>query len=104
MSLYYDTRIRKAVIKRWSKANITTIDFSRSEIPKDQVDPEDSALLKDMKIPIHFKNLVAQQLYDAEEEEIKQAVQSKRDADLFAMTVYRAKDEQRIELVETYQK
>lgn len=104
MSLYYDARIRQVVLQRWSVANITTINFSRSEIPEDQVDPEDSALLKDTRIPLHFKNLVAQELYDAEEEEIKRTVRSKRDEDLFAMTVYNARDEQRLELVEAYQR
>lgn len=52
------------------------MDFSGSsaEVPEDEVDPEDSSLFKDTKIPICFKNHVAQELYDAEEEEIKAEV------------------------------
>ena len=78
MSLYYDTRIREAVVKEWNEANITTMGFSGSypEVPENQVDPEDSHLFKDRKIPLCFKRNVAQRLYEAEEEEIKDVVRS----------------------------
>jgi hypothetical protein len=81
------------------------MDFSGSgpEVAEEQIDPEDSALMKDTKIPLCFKNNVAQQLYDAEEEEIKQAVRSKREADLLIKTVYTvANEEERLELVRSY--
>jgi len=107
MALYYDTRIRQTVVKRWAEARIPNMDFSGglAEIPEDQVDPEDSSLLKDTKIPLCYKNHVARELYDAEEEEIKMAVRSKRDADSSIKTVYDvADDEERLELLREYQK
>ena len=50
------------------------MDVVHSETPKDHVDPEDSALLKDMKILLTFKNQIAQELYDVEAEAIKDLV------------------------------
>jgi len=105
MALYYDTRIRPTVVKEWAEANIPNMDFSGPvEIPEDQVDPEESSLFKDTKIPLCFKNLVAQRLYETEEEEIKEAVRSRREADLLTKTVYNASEEDRLELVRAYQK
>jgi len=80
------------------------MDFSRSEIPEEEVDPEDSALMKDTKIPICFKNSVAQQLYDAEDDEIKEVVRSKREAQPLIKDVYDASEEDRVELVRDYQR
>ena len=90
MSLYYDSRIRPVVVEQWAQANLPNMDFSCSgpEIPEEEVEPEDSALMKDPKIPLCFKNDVAQKLYDTEDEEIKEAVRSKRGADLLVRTVY----------------
>lgn len=48
--------------------------MGHSENPEDQVDLEDSLLLKDARILIFFKNQVAFELYHTEEEEIKEAV------------------------------
>jgi len=105
MALYYDTRIRPTVVKEWAEVNIPNMDFSGPvEIPEDQVDPEESSLFKDTKIPLCFKNLVAQRLYETEEEEIKEAVRSRREADLLTKTVYNASEEDRLELVRAYQK
>ena len=50
------------------------MDFSRSEVPEEEVDPEDSVLMKNTKIPLCFKNNVAQQLYHDEDDEIKDVV------------------------------
>ena len=74
MSLYYDARIRPVVTKEWAETNLLNMDFSRAEIPEEQVDPKDSSLFKDTKIPLCFKNDVARKLYDLEEEEIKEKV------------------------------
>lgn len=101
----YDSRIRAVAKKRWSEAKLSEINFKGLEIPEGQVHPKDSVLLKDTDIPVCFKNLVAQELYEAEEEEIKQRVRSECDTDLFSMTVYNTKsDEQRINLVKGYQR
>lgn len=104
MTLYYDTRIRETVTKEWAEAALPNMDFSRQEIPEEQVDPEDSSLFKDTKIPLCFKNSVAQRLYETEEEEIKEAVRSRREADLLNKSVYDAPEEERLELVRDYQK
>ena len=50
------------------------MDFGRSEVPEELVDPEDSSLLKDTKIPLGFKNEIALELYNAEAEEIGEVV------------------------------
>ena len=104
MALYYDTRIRPVVVKRWTEAKITNMDFSHIEVPEDQIDPEDSSLLKDTKIPLSFKNQIAQELYDAEDEAIKAAVRSKRETESAIKTVYNASDEERMVLVQEYQR
>ena len=104
MKLYYDSRIRPVVVERWAKTNLPNMGFSRSEIPEEEVDPEDSALMKDTKIPICFKNSVAQQLYDAEDDEIKEVVRSKREAQPLIKDVYDASEEDRVELVRDYQR
>ena len=109
MSLYYDTRIRSAVVKRWAETRISNMDFSggAEEIPEDQIDPEDSSLLKDLAVPLFFKNLVARELYVQEEESIKDTVQSKLKADskLLIKTVYNTTDEEaRSELLQEYQR
>ena len=103
MRLYYDSRIRPVVTKRWAEADLPNMDFSHSEIPEEEVDPEDSALMKDTKIPLCFKNNIAQKLYDAEEGAIKEAVRSKRNRPLI-QNVYTAGEEDRLQLVRNYQK
>ena len=102
MTLYYDTRIRPVVVKEWAEANIPNMDFSRSEVSEDQVDPEDSHLLKDTKIPLCFKNNVAQRLFKDEEEDIKEVVRLTRDADTLIKNVHTASEEERRELVREY--
>jgi hypothetical protein len=104
MSLYYDTQIRPTVVKEWADARIPNMDFSRAEVPEEDVDPEDSSLFKDTKVPLCFKNDVAQRLYDAEEEEVKMAVKAKREAEALIKTVYNTSGEDRLELVLEYQR
>ena len=104
MNLYYDARIRPIVVKEWAEASLPNMDFSRSEVPEEQVDSEDSHLFKDTKIPLCFKNDIAQRLYEAEEEAIKEIVRSKREEDLLIKTVYCVGEEERLELIREYQK
>ena len=106
MALYYDSRIRQVIIERWKEAVIPNMDFSGGlpDIPEDQVDAEDSSLFKDTKVPLCFKNHVAQELYAAEEEEIKAIVRSKRNADSSITTVYDADEEERLKLIREYQR
>ena len=74
MALYYNEQIRPTVVERWAAVAATNMDVVHSETPEDHVDPEDSALLKDTKIPLTFKNQIAQELYDVEAEAIKDLV------------------------------
>ena len=104
MALYYDERIRPTVVERWAAAATTNMDVVHSETPEDHVNPEDSALLKDMKIPLTFKNQIAQELYNVEAEAIKDLVRLKHKVDLFVRTVYNTSKEDRLELVRDYQK
>ena len=106
MSLYYNDRIRQTVIDRWAKTGVTGMDFSRSEVqvPEDEISPEDSSLLWDTKIPLCFKNQIAKELYDAEEDGIKETVRSKRESEMEVKTVYDASEEDRLELVQGYQR
>jgi len=104
MALYYNDRIRSVVVKRWTETGVN-MNFGRSDIPEDEIDPEDSALLKDTQIPICFKNQVAQELYDGEDDDIKDVVRLRRETELSIKTVYTAaNDEERMELVRDYQK
>jgi len=106
MSLYYNDRIRETVVDRWAKTGVTGMDFSGSEaqIPEDEISPEDSSFFRDTKIPLCFKNQIAKELYDAEEEEIKETVRSRRESEIAVKTVYDASEEDRLELVQGYQK
>ena len=106
MTLYYDSRIRQTVIKEWNEANLPNMDFSglNPELPETQIDPRDSHLFKDTKIPLFFKNNVAQRLYKAEEEEIKKKVRSTREEQLLIKTIHSVGEEERLELVREYQK
>lgn len=102
MALYYNDRIRSDVVKRWTETGVN-MNFSRSEIPDDEIDPEDSSLLKDTQIPICFKNQVAQELYDAEDEDIKYEVRLRRETEVSIKTVYTAaNEEERMKLVREY--
>ena len=104
MSLYYDLRIWSVVTKRWAEANLPNMDFSGVEIPEEDVDPEDSALMKDTKIPICFKNDVAWELYNAEDDDIKQVIRSRHEAQPLVRNVYNVSEKERLELVRDYQR
>ena len=106
MALFYDTRIRAIAVKRWTEAGIPNMDFSGSSpaIPEDQIDPEDSAMLKDPQVPICYKNEVASELYEVEEDEIKEVVRAKVQADLLIKSVLTANEEDRQALVQEYHK
>ena len=106
MSLYYNDRIRQTVIDRWAAIGLTGMDFSRPEdqIPEDKISPEDSSLYRDTKIPLSFKNQIARELYDAEEDEITETVRSRRESEMAVKTVYDTNEEDRLELVQSYQR
>ena len=104
MSLHYDLRIRPTVLKEWAEAKIVNMDFSRPEVPEEEIGPGDSHLFKDTKVPICFKNEVARRLFEEEEEVIKAEVRSKREADLLTKSVHNLGEEERMELVQEYHK
>lgn len=88
------------------QTGVTGMDLSRSGVqpPEDEISPEDSSLLRDPKILLCFKNQIARELYDAEEEEIKETVRSRRESEAAVKTVYNASEEVRLELVDSYQR
>ena len=103
MALYYEDRIRETVVERWAGVGATGLNFSASEEPA-EIDPEDSSLLRDTKIPLCFKNQIAKELYDAEEEEIKELVRYRRTSEAKVNTVYNTNKRERSELVRDYQR
>lgn len=106
MILYYDTRIRETVVRRWAEDRVPSLE-SRVEVntPESEIDPRDSFTMKDPKIPIAYKNAIAQQLYDAESEVIKTEVRLQREAWHVGGTTVRTEDEEeRVTLVREYQK
>lgn len=104
MSLYYDMQIRPVVIKQWDDIGLMMSFGNCLEIPEDQVDPKDSSLFKDTRIPLTFKNEIAVELYSAEEEEIKKVVRSKRKYSPVKTIYSVSSEEERMELVLDYQK
>lgn len=104
MKLYYDTRIRDTVVERWANSEITNMNFAESAIPEDQIDSSEAAVFKDFKIPLSFKNRIAQELYNAEEEDIKVAVRSKCQADLLVADIRHVDEEDRLELAQVYER
>ena len=103
MALYYEDRIREVVVERWAGVGATGLDFGASEEPA-EIDPEDSSLMRDTKIPLCFKNQIAKELYDAEEEDVKELVRSRRASEATVKTVYNTNNQERIELVQDYQR
>lgn len=81
MALYYDSRIQESVVKGWAKDHVESLE-SRVEVnvPESEIDPCNSFLMKDSKIPIAYKNTIAQRLYKAESEVIKIRVRSQRES------------------------
>ena len=108
MVLYYDSRIRETVLKRWEEDH-AVIQESRVEVNilDNEIEPHESFNLKDPKIPITYKNMVAQKLYDEESEAIKVEVRRQREAwhsDLTLKTVRTDDEEERLALVRQYHK
>ena len=81
MILYYDSRIRKAVVKSWAKDRVPNLE-SRVEvnIPDDEIESYESFSLRDPKIPISYKKAIAQRLYNAESDVIKAEVRLQRES------------------------
>ena len=104
MSLYYESRIRKTILERWAKEKVPQLEIELSPetvIPEDVL-PEESAIFKDVTVPISFKNLIAQELWEKEEEAIKRHVRSTRDAQNSVKTVYNTEGEERLDLLRQY--
>ena len=81
MILYYDSRIRDVVVKRWAESRVPGLETGAEvNILENEIDSYDSFTLKDPKIPISFKNEIARKLYDAESEVIKANVRMHREA------------------------
>ena len=106
MILYYDSRIREIIVKRWAEDHVPNLE-GRVEvnIPDNEIDSYDSFTLKDPKIPIAYKNAIAQELYDKESEVVKAKVRAQREAwHENGETVRTNDDGIRLELVREYDK
>jgi hypothetical protein len=105
MILYYDTRIRETVIKAWAEDRVPALE-SRVEdtIPDDEIEPYESFLFKDSKIPISYKKGIAQKLFDAESDAFKAGVRVQKEAWQLGKSVRTGDEEERVELVRQYQK
>jgi hypothetical protein len=103
MTLYYDTRVRKTVLARWEEDRIPQLESNiTTEIPEDEVRPEDSVFFKDMRIPICYKQAIAQELWENEGEAIKAEVRSHRNTEVATKTVYDTDGEERLKLLREY--
>ena len=106
MILYYDTRIREAVVKGWEEDRVPSMETNVDvDVPEKEIDPEDSFLMKDPKIPISYKNSIAQKLYEAESEAIKADVRLQQEVwHTNGRTVHTEDENERLALVRQYQK
>lgn len=103
MSLYYDSRIRKVVVERWASDRIPQLEANPPfEIPEEEIAPEESSIFKDMKIPISYKNAIAQELWEKEDEAIKSHVRSQRGTEVAPRTVYNTGGEERLDILNQY--
>lgn len=103
MSLYYDSRIRKVVVERWARERIPQLESNLTlEIPEEDVSPEESAIFKDVKIPISYKNAVAQELWETEDEAVKLHVRSQRETEIAPRTVYNTGGDERLGILNQY--
>jgi len=102
MTLYYDSRIRQTVLKRWAEGRAGMEYSAELTIPEGEIEPHESCIYKDGKISIGFKTAVAQELYENETEAIKAEVRSKREESV--KTVYNTSGDERMELIHSYQK
>ena len=105
MVLFYESRIRPTVLARWASDKIHHLGSNIVlNIPESEILPEDSHLLKDTKIPISYKNMIAQELWGIEDEAIKKEVLSRRQSDTVYKTVYNTDGEERLGVVREYAK
>jgi len=107
MSLFYESRIRQVVLKRWETERIPQLESNiRVEvgIPESEILPEESPILKDIAIPIAFKNMVAQKLWEDESDTVKEQVRrsQQQHVDATTKTVYNTDGVERLELLREY--
>jgi hypothetical protein len=109
MILYYDTRIREVIVKRWEGGDrVESMEWKGGiTIPDEDIEPHESFTFKDPKIPISYKKAIAEILYNAESDVTKAEVRRQREAwysDGTLRTVLTDNDEERLTLVRQYQK
>lgn len=108
MSLFYETRIRPIVLSRWAKDKLVYPGTTAiPDLPEDEslAEDEDSYIFRDMKIPISYKNSIARELWEAEDEGTKKRVRSRRDTgEPPFRTAYNTEGKERVELVQGYAK
>lgn len=96
MTLFYQSRIKPTVLLRWAEKKATH--------PKPAAALDAAEEGEDTEISLVFKNTIAQELWDLEDEETKEDVRSHREAAHATKTVYNTEGEERLELVREYAK
>lgn len=106
MILYYDSRIRDAVVEGWAVDRVERLEYrAEVNIPEDKIHPHDSYNFKDPKIPITYKNSVAQRLYAAESDVFKAHIRTQLEAwNDNGTTVHTNDEDERLTLVREYHK
>ena len=74
------------------------------DAPEGLAEDGNGHIFTDMKIPISYKNSIAQELWDAEDEATKKEVRAYRNTESVAKTVYNTEGLERLELVREYAK
>ena len=107
MALYYNSHIWDVVLEHWpqTKDKVAKLGSEIMEgLPESELSPEETVVFGDMKIPITFKNMVTQDLWENEEESIKRHVRLHCEAKASPKTVYNTEGEERKELLNQYAK
>ena len=93
------------MLSRWEKDKATYPgSITVPDTPEGGSLAEDGYIFQDMRIPINYKNSVAQQLWNAEDEAIKKEVRSLCESEPNVKTVYNTDGKERLELVWEYSK
>lgn len=102
--MFYTSRIRPTVLSRWAEVKAA---YPGSNDAQDLAEGEplsENGVFRDVTIPISYKNAIAQELWDAEDEGIKKQVWARRETDPGYKTVYNTDGQERLELVREYSK
>lgn len=103
MNLFYDSRIRATVEKRWAtEGKKKPKAVVAAEIAEDNALSEQASGSEGPKIEIWFKVKIATELWQNETESIKKEVRARREEEVAIKTVFNTEGKERIELLNEY--